>query len=226
MSITYTLTDGIAEIAIDDGKANAMRTDWFARLNEALDRAEDDEVTAVVLRGRDGVFSGGLDIKWLPTLDRDGLRAMLHDFGTTMLRLYGFPRPTVAAITGHAIAGGCILACACDRRFALDGELRIQMNEVLVHLPVPSWAVAICAGAFPTVALSDLLLFGDVFSPKRAFEIGALHGLAKTPDELLSKAREAAKAAASAHALPFATTKRRLRAPEIERVRKLISEDL
>ena len=111
--MTYTLEDGIAEIALDDGKANAFNTEWFTQFNELLDRTEADGARVLVLRGRPGIFSGGLNIKWLPTLDRDQLRSAVETFGTTMLRVLGLGLPTIAELTGHAIAGGCVLACPC-----------------------------------------------------------------------------------------------------------------
>ena len=224
--MTYTLADGVAEIALDDGKANAFRNSWFAELNENLDRVEKDGAAAVLIRGRPGIFSGGLDIKWLPTLGRDELRETVEIFGRTMLRVLAFPRPTIAEITGHAIAGGCVLACACDKRFALEGEHRLQMNEVLRGMPVPSWAITICATAFPPAALSELLHFGEPFSTRRALDVGALSGLAADPDALHELAGSAARAATAVGGAQVATTKRRRYGPEIERLGRLLAEDL
>ncbi|MBM4245437.1 MAG: enoyl-CoA hydratase/isomerase family protein [Deltaproteobacteria bacterium] len=104
-------SDGrIARVVIDDGKANAMSVPFLEELTHLLDRAEGDGSSALVIAGRAGMFSGGLDLKLLPMLSREGLRELSETFARTMLRVFTFPLPTVAAITGHAIAGGAVLA--------------------------------------------------------------------------------------------------------------------
>jgi len=114
--IRYEKTDSVARIGLDDGKANAMSVPWFDALGAALDRAEADGAGAIVIAGRAGFFSGGLDLKLLPTLSKDELRHLSESFARVMLRVHGLGIPTVAAVTGHAIAGGAVLAMACDAR--------------------------------------------------------------------------------------------------------------
>ncbi len=222
MSIAYACADGIAEIHFDDGKANAMRTEWFAALNDALDGAEKDAARAVVLRGRQGMFSGGLDVKWLPTLSGDAARELVETFSSAMLRVWTFPIPSVAEITGHAVAGGCVLACACDRRVALDGPYRIQMNETLVRMAMPSWARAICASAFPAPWLDRLLLLAEPFSPAWCRELGVVEALGETPEVVHAAALAAARACVALDPRAFAASKRRARAAESERVRSIL----
>jgi enoyl-CoA hydratase len=219
MSLRYALEEGVAEIHLDDGKANVMSTGWFRELGVLLDRAEKEEARALLVRGRPGMLSGGLDMKWLPTLSPEQGRELVETFSSTVLRLWCFPIPTVAAVTGHAVAGGCLLASACDARFALDGPYRIQMNEVLAGMAIPTWAAVICQSAFPVPWVNDLLLHGRPFSPKEAHSIGMLHGLAASEEELLAMARAAAKAFAPIGAKQYALTKARLRAPIAERAR-------
>ena len=175
MSLSYghDSESKVAEIAFDDGKANVMSTAWFQELNGLLDRAEKDAAVAVLFRGRSGMFSGGLDMKWLPTLSPEEGRELVDTFSSTMLRVFGLPIPTVAAVTGHAVAGGCVLSSACDQRFCLEGPYRIQMNEVLVGMAMPTWAAVICQGAWPAPAANDLLLLGRAFSPAEAVACAA-----------------------------------------------------
>ena len=222
VTLQYRCQDAVAEIHLDDGKANAMSNDWFASLNQALDRAEKEEASAVIIRGRARMFSAGLDLKWLPTLDREGIGDMLQKFSSTMLRVWNFPIPTIAAVTGHAVAGGCVLASACDKRFGLRGDFRIQMNEVLVRMAIPSWAAVICASSWSQPELDDLLLFGRPFSPDDAHALGFLHGVADTEDGVLELAGEAARACALLDRRSFAVSKQRLRGPETERARALV----
>src|SRR5262249_5625253 len=113
-ALGYAVRDRVAAITVDDAKVNAMTLGFFEALVAALDRAERYRSGAVVIGGRDGVFSAGLNLKVLPTLAPDDFRRTVVAFARTMLRVFTFPIPTVAAVTGHAIAGGAILAFACD----------------------------------------------------------------------------------------------------------------
>ncbi len=219
MSQSYSFADGTAEIHLDDGKANVMSTDWLRAFSGLLDRAEKDEARALLVRGRPGMLSGGLDMKWLPTLRGAEAREMVETFSGTMLRLWTFPIPTVAAVTGHAVAGGCIVASACDMRFAVDGPFRIQMNEVLAGMPIPTWAAVICQSAFPVPHVNHLLLLGRPFSPKEAHAIGVLHGLAADEEGCLAAARAAAKGFAAIGARQYAVSKARLRSALAEHAR-------
>jgi enoyl-CoA hydratase len=219
LAFQYRTDEGVAEIRFDDGKANVMSTAWFRELGGLLDRAEKDEARGVLFRGRAGMFSGGLDMKWLPTLRGDDARELVETFSSTMLRVWSLPIPSVAAVGGHAVAGGCVLASACDMRFGVDGPFRIQMNEVLAGMAMPSWAAVICQSAFPVPYANDLLLLGRPFSPQEARAIGALHGLAAGEEECAAQARAAARNFAAIGPRPYAVSKRRLRGAEVERVK-------
>src|SRR5262245_8836910 len=148
-AIAYAQREGIAEIVLDDGKVNAMSPAFFTGLNAALDAVEADDCKALILVGRAGYFSAGLDVRLLPTLTATDFRDTLLTFARTLLRVWTFPVPTVAAVTGHAVAGGALLAFACDRRFLAEGSFRIQMNETAIGLAVPRWAIAVCQSVMP-----------------------------------------------------------------------------
>src|SRR5690349_16858719 len=170
--VTFRVADGIGHLALDDGKVNAMALPLFDALNAALDRAERERPAAIVITGRVGVFSAGLDLKLLPTLPADDLRRTIVAFGRTMLRVFGFPIPTIAAVGGHAIAGGAILAFACDVRLHADGPFRLHLNEVAIGLPLPTWALAIAHSAIPTRWQSEAILHARPYAPTEALERG------------------------------------------------------
>jgi enoyl-CoA hydratase len=216
--IAYAARGDIGVVELDDGKANAMRSDWFVALHAALDRAEADEVRALVVRGRPGIFSGGLDLKFLPTLDASELPAFTRAFAETMLRVWAFPAPTVAEVTGHAIAGGCVLASACDARLGLAGPYRIQMNEHWIGIPLPSWMRAILASAWCAPSLERLVMLGEVHDPAAAERAGMLHDVADDPDALAQAVRAMAERLAPLDRAALATTKRRFRGAASERV--------
>src|SRR5262245_1561694 len=206
--VAYSERDGIAQIALDDGKVNAMSMAFFDGLNAALDRAEQGDASAVVVSGRPGYFSAGLNIKLLPTLPPDEVNGTLVTFGRTLLRLWTFPRPTIAAVTGHAVAGGALLAFACDRRFVADGPFRIQMNEVVIGLAVPSWAIAICQSVMPARCHNEALLHARSYTPAEALACGMIDGVTS---DVVARARAAAGEIPGLDRRAYAETKRRLR---------------
>lgn len=220
-------SDGrIARILLDDGKANAMSVPFFAELTQLLDRAEGDGSSAVVIAGRAGMFSGGLDLKLLPTLTSDGLRELSETFARTMLRVFTYPLPTVAALTGHAIAGGAVLAYACDRRYAIDGRFRLQLNEVAIGIPMPTWMAAVAGSVIPPHLHVEALLHARAYAPAEAHAHGMLNGLVGEGGDVLARAVEGCADLAAFPRDAYATTKRRLRAADVARVTALLPDEL
>ncbi|MEW6272199.1 MAG: enoyl-CoA hydratase-related protein [Thermodesulfobacteriota bacterium] len=222
----YEIDDRVARITLDDGKANAMSVPFFDELERLLDRADADGAGALVIAGRPGMLSGGLDLKLLPTLSRDALNELTRRFARTMLRVFTLPMPTVAACTGHAIAGGAILSFACDVRLALDGPFRIQMNEVAIGIPVPSWMLLIAGAAVPSRCRAEVLLHARVYGPREASEHGIVSELVADGGDPVGRATERAAALAALSRDAYATTKRRMRAADAERALALLEGEL
>ena len=218
-------TRRVAIITLDDGKANVMSVPFFVRLMDALDRAERDNARAVVFAGRPGMFSGGLDLKLLPTLSAPELATLAREFARTLLRVFTFPSPTVAAITGHAIAGGSILAFACDKRFAADGPFRIQVNEVAIGIPVPSWMLLIAENAVPRRYHTEAILHARAYSPSDALERGLLDAVCAAGEDVRSAALDAARALTTLAPTAYAETKRRMRAADVVRALELLEDE-
>jgi enoyl-CoA hydratase len=215
----------IARIVLDDGKANAMSVPFFQQLGALLDRAESDGSSAVVIAGRTGMFSGGLDLKLLPTLSRDGLRELSETFARTMLRVFTYPLPTVAAVTGHAIAGGAVLAYACDRRYAADGRFRLQLNEVAIGIPMPSWMAAVGGSVIPPHLHVEALLHARAYAPAEAYANGMVNGLVAEGEDVIAHAVEQSADLIAFPRDAYATTKRRLRAADVARVTALLPDE-
>ena len=226
MRIAYQLDDRIARITLDDGKANAMSTAWFGELGAALDRAQADGAGALIVRGRPGFFSGGLDLKLLPTLPPAGLRELSETFARLFLRIHAFPIPTVACVTGHAVAGGAVLAFSCDARFATQGPYRIQMNEVAIGIPIPSWMTFIAQSAIPPTAHAEVLLHARAFAPAEALARGIVDGLGATPEETERLASERARGLLALNAAAYAESKRRMREAGVARALERLQEEL
>ena len=215
--IKYEARGPVAVIRLDDGKANAIQGELLAQLDGCLDRAErDPEITAVVLTGRAGYFSAGLDLRTLPTLSRPDLRRTILDFGRVMLRVHACPKPTVAAVTGHALAGGCVLLLACDFRLAARGPFKIGLNEVAIGLPLPTFVLELARATLTPAALHEALLLAKVYDPEGALAAGYLHELAEAGD-LAERAMAQARDLGVLPPVAYSETKRRLKELAIRR---------
>ena len=219
-------SDALARITLDDGKANVMSVPFFDRIAEALDRAERDHARAVLFAGRPGMFSGGLDLKLMPTLSPPELRTLAREFAHTMLRIFTFPAPTVAALTGHAIAGGAILALACDRRVATDGPYRLHVNEVAIGIPVPTWMALIAMAGIPPAFHVEAILHARAYSPREASERGIVHAVTDAGTDVISAARDAARHLNVLAPAAYAETKRRMRSADVTRVLQRLEDEL
>jgi enoyl-CoA hydratase len=224
--VTYTFKDDIAQITMDDGKANSMNWIFFEEMGKSMDQAENDGAKVLVITGRPGFFSGGLDLKLLPTLSASEIGELATTFACTMLRVFSFPVPTIAVSTGHAVAGGAMLAFACDRRFAIDGPYRIQMNETLIGINLPGWMFLIARSAIPSRWRNQALLHARAYSPNEALERGILDAVAKDADGLAAQVRAATAELSSLNLHAYAASKKTLRQAEIEHVLDLLKKDL
>ncbi|MBI2061217.1 MAG: crotonase/enoyl-CoA hydratase family protein [Nitrospirae bacterium] len=212
--IHYELRDSVAVLRLDDGKANTIESTFLAELNACLDLALKD-AKAVLLAGREGIFSAGLDLKILPTLPMDQLKPFLRMFGETMLRVWQHPKPVVAAITGHAIAGGAVLALGCDRRIGAQGPFKVGLNEVAIGIVLPPYVVAMAKSVLPEPAWSGAMLFGDLYDPLTAVGKGYLDR-ALPASQVFDQAFEDARRLAGLPELAFAMTKKAMRGPAAE----------
>ncbi|CAN5747290.1 crotonase/enoyl-CoA hydratase family protein [soil metagenome] len=212
MTITREVDDGIAVLTLDDGKVNAFDVDRFAELDAALDDCVDD--AAVVLCGRDGVFSAGLDRELL-SAPREELTELAVALTRTTMRLWTEPRPVVAAATGHAIAAGTILALACDHAIAAAGDYRWGLNETAIGLVLPQWVIALARTNVRADRLDGLILPGRLVGTDEALEVGYIDEIAPA-DEVRDRAIAHATALTELSRHVYAANKQRLRGAAAE----------
>ncbi len=217
MSISAREAGPITTLTLDDGKVNAMDHAFFSNLEGALDDLAPGH--AVVITGREGMLSAGLNTKELAALDEDGLVDLLVAFGATMLRVWLEPRPVVVAATGHAVAGGTILALCADHAVAAAGDYRWGLTETTIGFPLPEWVIAIARGSVRTDRLDDLLLPGALVTPDEAVEAGFADVVAP-PAQVVEVAQARAQALAGLPGAAYAETKRRLRGRAAEAARE------
>src|SRR5690606_28281858 len=130
--VSYSFSDGIARLGLDNGKANALSPEVFEALNTALDRAEQDRAV-VVISGKPGIFSGGYDLKVM-TASPEAAKSLVSIGSSLSRRLLAHPYPVVAVCTGHAIAKGAFLLLSCDYRIGVQGPFKIGLNEVAIGM--------------------------------------------------------------------------------------------
>ena len=159
--------DGIAIVTLVHGKANAMDTDFCAAVTKAFVKLKRAPARAVVLTGQGGMFSAGVNL----IRARDGGARYMRKFLPVLNRMFDtvfyFEKPVVAAINGHAIAGGCVLACCADRRLMAQEAGRIGITELLVGLPFPALAFEVMRFVAMPPDLPSLLYTGETFPPGR-----------------------------------------------------------
>jgi enoyl-CoA hydratase len=202
--------DGIALVRIDRPPANALDLGLLEEAHAVLARLAADEPGAVVLVGREGFFSAGVDLKVAPTLDAEGQRAMVAGINRLFAGWYGFPRPVVCAVTGHAIAGGLILALCGDHRVG-STEGRLGLTELRVGIPYPAVAMAVVRAELTPAVARRLVLRAELVDPPRAQEWGLVDELA-APGDVLPRALAVAGELAALPGRAYAAIKAQLRA--------------
>lgn len=214
---------GVAVLTMEHGKANAVDTDLFADLNRALDDVAATDPRAVVLTGTGSIFSAGVNLFRVVEEGEPYLRAFLPQLSASIRRLFTLPMPMVAAVNGHAIAGGCILAAACDRRVMNRGQGTIGVTELLVGVPFPADALETLRFLLPERHVQSLVYSGRTLGAEEALAIGLVDEVADS-GEVLDRACAAARRMGRIPGDAFAATKRHIRRPALERMESLAPE--
>jgi enoyl-CoA hydratase len=214
---------GIAILRMNRGKVNALDAELLRALVEVLDEVEASTAGAVVLTGAGSAFSAGVDLFRLLDGGPAYIREFLPLLDAALLRLFSFPKPTVAAVNGHAIAGGHLLMAACDRRLMAKGGGKLGVPELLVGVPFPPMALEILRATLAPQVLQDLAYTGRTVGAEEAVALGVLHELAE-PGELLTRALAQARLLAAVPAPTYRLVKRQILAPALERAERLQAE--
>lgn len=166
--------DGVAVLKLDRGVTNPINLELVETLGRAAAGAGDDpDVRAVVLTSSsDKFFSIGWDIPELIKLGREDFTRFYRSFCRMSLELYALPKPVVAAVSGHATAGGCILAACCDERIIASGRKLMGLNEIKLGLPIPYPADCIMRDLVGSRVARLITEGGDFYPPEDLLEMG------------------------------------------------------
>jgi 3,2-trans-enoyl-CoA isomerase len=217
----------VRELRLARPPANALSPELMAALTAALAQAAAEaadpapasgsapaasgRVAALVLSGAPGMFSAGLDLPYLLTLDRAGIRVMWNNLYALLRSLAASPLPVVAAITGHSPAGGAVLAIHCDARVMADGDFRIGLNEVRVGLPLPPVIFAAMRRLVGPRQAERMSVSGALVSPAEAARIGLVDEVVPA-DQVVERAAAIAAELAALPRAAMAATRRLARA--------------
>lgn len=191
MSVSLNISDDIALITMDDGKANAVSNTMLEALEHALNEAE-QKAKAVVLAGRPGLFCAGFDLKIMKG-GSDEDRAALGDRGGWIVhRLYSFPKPTIAAATGHGIALGALFLLGCDVRVGALGNYHFGLNETAINLPLPIFGLELAEARLARDRMVEAVLQARLYQAEEAVTVGYLdHAI--TPDKVIAESTNIAR---------------------------------
>jgi len=209
--------DGVTVLRLAHGKVNAMSVEFCEALTARF--AEISSARAVVMTSTGRTFSAGVDLMRLLEGGAPYIREFLPALTTMFSTVFSHPAPVVAAINGHAIAGGCVLACAADKRLMARDGGRIGVTELLVGVPFPFVAMEIMRCAIASQFFAEAILSGVTYTPLDAVARGFIHEIIE-PQALLERAVAAANTLAALPPKAFALTKRQIHAPALERMQR------
>jgi enoyl-CoA hydratase len=210
----YEMDNNIATLTFDDGKANVVGLRFLDDINACLDRAQAEKAGAVILRGREGMFSAGFDLKEFEKGVEEGLTMVRRGF-ELLVRLYSFPLPLVAACTGHGIAMGAFIMMACDMRVATRGDFKMSLPETRISMDLPPLLLELTRSRINPRHMTRVALLSEVYDPEQAIEAGFIDQVVDA-DELTARTEAIAAELAQLPQQQFASNKLAIRADSLQ----------
>jgi len=211
--VTIDYSEGVALVSLRRGKVNAINSAVVAQLGAALDHLlPNKEIGALVLTGSGKFFSFGLDVPELFPLDQEAFTAFLTEFTGLYMKIYVYPKPVLAAINGHAIAGGCMLATACDARWIAAGQAKIGLNEITFGSSVFAGSVEILTALIGHRNAEVMLRSGTMYDGEAALALGLVDRVVPA-ENLLPEALQEARRLARLDPPAYAALKGLVRTP-------------
>lgn len=186
--------DNVAIMNLNRGVTNPINLDLVKAISENIQNLKDDNSTKslILTSNNNKFFSIGFDLPELYELSIEEVKTFYSAFNRLCLDLYSFPKPTLAALTGHAIAGGCILTLCCDYRHISEGRKLMGLNEIKLGLPVPYPADCILRQLIGPRFAQELMELGEFYQPEESLSMGLVNKVLP-PEQILTESIESAK---------------------------------
>ncbi|UCG50923.1 MAG: enoyl-CoA hydratase/isomerase family protein [Candidatus Latescibacterota bacterium] len=224
--VDLTHAGEVAVLTLHRGKVNAFNESFVKELKARLGELSADVTTrALILTGHGKFFSFGFDVPELYPLSKEDFTRFVNHFTELYTTLYLYPKPVIAALNGHTIAGGCMLAVACDRRLMAEGSAKISLNEITFGATVFAGSVDKLRACVGQRNAEEILLSGAMYGPEEALSLGLVDRVI-AGDKLMPAALEEARVLASRDGAVFSNMKRLLRGPVVEAMRSRESESI
>ena len=209
--VLVSTEDGIVTMTLNRGKVNALNESVIQELRDTFTLLKSDEaVKAIILTGNGSFFSFGFDIPEFLNVSRDDFERFLINFTNLYSYVFLFPKPVIAAINGHTIAGGCMIALACDYRLMVSGKAKISLNEITFGASVFAGCVEMLKGCVGQRKAQEILYSGALYTAEEAFGFGLIDRVTSL-EKLTLEAERVAHEFAGKHPDAFGSIKRLLR---------------
>ncbi|MGB5948471.1 MAG: crotonase/enoyl-CoA hydratase family protein [Parvibaculum sp.] len=220
--LKYELRGNVAVLTMDDGRANALGHPMIDAISAALDRAE-KEASAVLLLGRENRFCAGFDLKVMAS-GREHVTPLVTAGANLLLKLYTHPLPIVMGCTGHALAAGGLLLLSADLRIGAEGDFKIGLPEVAIHMTLPIFGIELARDRLARNHFTTAVTQARVYNPVEAVQVGYLDQTAPA-GTLAETAFARASELAGLPQPAFRNTKRKERAATVKLIRDTLGDD-
>ena len=187
---TLTSEGDVSIITLNDGKANVFSPQMSKTISSLLDEVPDDK-GSLVITGRPGIFSAGFDLKIISSGDASAVSSMIKTGFTLLARVYNFPRPVIAACSGHGVALGAFLLCCADYRIGAKGQFIVQANETRNNMSIPIPILEISKTRISKTHWYRAILNAEAYPIEKAIEPGYLDEVVEA-ESLMTRAMEVA----------------------------------
>ncbi len=219
---TIKKEDDISIITLDDGKANVFSPEMSNQLNACLDQV-DTESGCLIITGREGMFSAGLDLKVIQSGDVNRIVEMSSSAFKLLARIFSFPRPVIAACSGHGIALGTFLICCCDYRIGIKGDYMLGANEMRTNMVIPTPILELIKFRVNDSHKYRAVLGAEMYNFNQAQEAGLIDDVVEI-DNLMTAARDKAKDLATMGHPSYTMTKELFIAEPMAKINEAIKE--
>lgn len=220
--VDIQIEEGVANIALHNGKVNAISHQVIEELNAALDQAE-KEKAVVILSGQPGILSGGYDLKTMQKSMTDAM-ALVTEGSKLTRRMLAFPTPIIVACAGHAVAKGAFLLLCSDYRIGVNGAFKIGLNEVAIGMVMHHAGIEMARGRMPINYFNRSVINAEMFDPQQAINAGFLDMVVE-PDDLMATAKHVATQFKTLNMRAHHGTKLKLRKELLEAMDQAIELD-